>query len=621
MTTGWVTFGSFVTTLASEFGGVDAITTGSGADVVLGGSAGDSIASGAGRDLVLGDNGSYDFGTTFSSSEQAVGGDDAITTAAGDDIVIAGFGADTVDAGDGADVVLGDNGSVTFGSFATTSDPGFGGTDLITTGAGDDVVFGGSAADRISSGAGRDLVLGDNGRYEFGTFSTSSDPAVGGDDLIDTADGDDVVIAGAGADTVDAGEGDNLVVGDNGSVTFGSFVTTLAPEFGGADAITTGSGADAVLGGSAGDLIVTGAGRDLILGDNGRYEFGTSLTSSDPAVGGDDLIDTADGDDVVIAGFGADAVDAGEDDNIVVGDNGAITFGALVTTLAADLGGADAITTGSGNDIVLGGAAGDQIATGAGRDLVLGDNGSYDFGDTFTSSEPAIGGDDAITTSAGDDVVIAGFGADTVDAGDGDDVVVGDNGAIDLLGFRDRPRRPRSAGHDAITDRRRRRRRLRRRFGRLDHDRRRFATSCSATTAADTSPRPHRRRPDPAIGGIDAIIRRDGDDVVIGGAGADERRRRRRRRPRGRRQRHRRLRHARPPRRHPTSVATDAITTGIGTDIVLGGAAGDSIATGAGDDLVLGDNGSLRLRAPRRASRIQRSAGDDRSRPPTATTS
>ena len=69
------------------------------------------------------------------------------------------------------------------------------------------------------------------------------------------------------------------------------------------------------------------------------------------------------------------------------------------------VGDADAILTGQGNDIVLGGAAGDAIDTRAGDDLVLGDNGLLDYVaadgdpadiDLVTSLDPAIGGADTI---------------------------------------------------------------------------------------------------------------------------------------------------------------------------------------------------------------------------------
>src|SRR6185369_6727133 len=109
---------------------------------------------------------------------------------------------------------------------------------------------------------------------------------------------------------------------------------------------------------------------------------------------GDDTITTLDGADVIVAGTGADTVDAGPGNNVVLGDDGAIDYVRLergAATPGADLdpsdldlitsqsttifGGTDNITTGDGNDIVIGGRFDDTIKAGGGNNLVIGDSG------------------------------------------------------------------------------------------------------------------------------------------------------------------------------------------------------------------------------------------------------
>ena len=79
-------------------------------------------------------------------------------------LLLAGFGADSVETLGGVDVVLGDNGTVRFDTAgviisAVSSEPDIGGADLIAAGDGDNVVLGGLGADRVTSGTGRDFVL------------------------------------------------------------------------------------------------------------------------------------------------------------------------------------------------------------------------------------------------------------------------------------------------------------------------------------------------------------------------------------------------------------------------------------------------------------------------------
>src|SRR4029077_15295921 len=110
----------------------------------------------------------------------------------------------------------------------------------------------------------------------------------------------------------------------------------------------------------------------------------------------------------------------------------------LITSLSTPrFGGVDGITTGSGNDIVIGGRFGDTISAGAGNNIVIGDSGiitaANENANRF-SSQPMItmtggriettefgdGGIDTITTLGGNDVILGGHLGDSIDAGNGD---------------------------------------------------------------------------------------------------------------------------------------------------------------------------------------------------------
>ena len=195
----------------------------------------------------------------------------SITTGIGKDIILGGLGADSIVANSGEvyallsptatwdsnNIVIGDHGYIDWTiddgiasdiDRISTTDPGQGGNDSITTGAGDDIVLGGVGSDTIVAGEGNNLVLGDNGSVRAAVqdapnFSTqpitlglvsSSDPTIGGNDSITGGLGKDIIIGGLGNDDVIANSGesynrfdatssyprdnDNIVLGDHGFI-------------------------------------------------------------------------------------------------------------------------------------------------------------------------------------------------------------------------------------------------------------------------------------------------------------------------------------------------------------------------------------------------------------------
>ena len=189
-----------------DTGGADTITTGDASDIVIGGGFGDTVVAGHGDNIVFGDNGKItaavsDLGrwtglpATLAISLGVVetvaperGGSDGILTGVGNDLVLGGAGGDGIDSAysngsttaDGKDIVIGDHAKLVYGNGVSTVtatgselrdgvlvtltpiDTMFGGSDVVYTGAGEDLVVGGTGSDALDAGSARDLVFGDN---------------------------------------------------------------------------------------------------------------------------------------------------------------------------------------------------------------------------------------------------------------------------------------------------------------------------------------------------------------------------------------------------------------------------------------------------------------------------
>ncbi|WP_372993340.1 calcium-binding protein, partial [Sulfitobacter sp.] len=375
---------------------------------------------------------------------------DVINTGRSDDIVLGGFDQDEIYASEGSNIVLGDNGYVIFETEASnfgdlqialveisTTSPTTGGSDMIRTGYGADLILGGGANDTITANVGETATQTDAINLVFGDFGaaywnrdgdlatldlvTSIDTAFGGRDVINTGRSDDIVLGGFDQDEIYASEGSNIVLGDSGLLKSGAIETNV-PSFG------------------------------LAL---------RTLMSIADELGDDDMIATGTSTDLIFGGNGDDTIDAGQGDNIVLGDNGTAIFDSTVTnfgdlpiailsvtTQSPAIGGNDMITTGLGKDIGFGGARDDTIVTDFagdfsgtdGYDIVLGDHGyinfvnpetgTYTFLRDIVSIDPAFGGDDVISTGLSTDIIFGGNGNDAINAGIVDnftDVVFGDN--------------------------------------------------------------------------------------------------------------------------------------------------------------------------------------------------
>jgi Ca2+-binding RTX toxin-like protein len=549
---------------------------------VLGGYGADSITGGAGNNLVIGDNG---IAMLTGGIVTLVNTTDALSTTGGDDVITLGLGSQTVLGGVGADsitgiggtnnVVLGDDGQVSFTSAGVllqgmTTDT-LGGADTISLTDGDNMILAGAGGDSVISGPGNDTIIGDFGQADWLAGKLvqvqTSSVAFGGNDSITAGLGNNVVLGGYGSDTITAGgNGNNLVLGDNGSVTLNAGIATLVQTTdvteatGGGDSITLGLGNNTVLGGAGADQITSGAGPALVLGDNGKLTFTdagvlTQAVTTD-TLGGADIITLGDGNNLVIGGAGADTITTGYGNDTLLGDFGQAdwTSAAVLTqmqTSDAAFGGNDSILAGNGNNVVLGGYGADSITGGAGNNLVIGDNGiAMLTGGIVTSVNTT----DSTTTTGGGDVLSFGLGAHTIMGGVGADNISGAGGGNSVV-----------LGDDGVVA---------------------FSNAGVLIQARTTD----------TLGGADSIALDGGSNLVIGGAAGD--------------------RIATGGGNDTllgdfgqadwnaagvlTSVFTtnialggnDVLTASDGRNVVIGGFGVDTITSGTGDAMVLGDNGS-----------------------------
>ncbi|MCP3982596.1 MAG: calcium-binding protein [bacterium] len=280
-----------------------------------------------------------------------------------------------------------------------TTEIHLGGNDVITGGA-DNIILGGYGHDRITLGGGTNTVLGDNGyvtRSADGTVTqvttTDTEDTSGGVDTITSEGGTNVILGGVGGDRISAPFGTNIILGDNGTVNLNNQdsndIFTTDPELGGDDIISGGVGDNIILGGAGSDLISGGSGVDIALGDNGIVRRDgdhnvLSIETTHPDIGGDDKISGSDNKDIILGGFGDDLLFGGADDDIVIGDNGSVDLtGPKPTAVSSnpdvdgvESGGEDRIHGDGGHDFLFGGGGDDEMFGELGRDTLFGQGGN-----------------------------------------------------------------------------------------------------------------------------------------------------------------------------------------------------------------------------------------------------
>nr|WP_279630501.1 peroxidase family protein [Buttiauxella warmboldiae] len=219
-------------------------------------------------DLMVGSNaGNVFVGTTWSDILRGEGGSDTLLGRAGDDLLVGGAGNDSLLGEAGQDTLQGDAGNDTLNGGL--------GADSMAGGIGNDTYLVDSAGDIVLEGlnAGRDVVETGLSSYDLsdnveellftgqGSFiGTGNDLANiitsgNGNDFLFGMGGNDRLSGGLGNDLLDGGDGNDTLLGGNGNDAM----------IGGAgdDTLTAGTGADILNGETGNDIMDGGTGNDI----------------------------------------------------------------------------------------------------------------------------------------------------------------------------------------------------------------------------------------------------------------------------------------------------------------------------------------------------------------------
>ncbi|MDO8630793.1 MAG: calcium-binding protein, partial [Phycisphaerales bacterium] len=396
-----------INTINPALGAVDVLNGNEDDDILIGGTSGDTISGHGGDDLIVGDQVVLDYTNgsltqiTTSDGADAEFGDDLIDAGNGNNIVFGGLGSDDITSFEGRDAIAADQAIMLLlesGIWVsvTTNDFARGGADIIRSGAGDDVVFGGYGRDHVIAGAHDDIVLGDNGlmlRHANGARSiiTTTNPTLGDDDLIFGDEQNDIIFGGTAEDEIYGGSENDLIFGDHGQVDY-----SLPPNdnFHSIDMAVADAGGDDFIRGNAGDdIIIAGQGDDTVYGDANDDD----IIGGHNVAGGIDELNPADSTN--------DRLDGGSENDVIAGDNAwIIRRGDAVSPRVRMLSGTT-LYNADGSAAVTGAAQ--AIPTGAAsRDIVLLDHSTTATSDTF--------GNDFIAGGAHDDLIFGQLGEDTI---------------------------------------------------------------------------------------------------------------------------------------------------------------------------------------------------------------
>jgi Ca2+-binding RTX toxin-like protein len=263
------------------------------------------------------------------------------------------------------------------------------GTDLKSTfygHGGDDVGFGGRAADTFFGGSGDDIFYGRQGNDQA-LGGAGSDRLFGfdGNDILDGQNGDDFVAGGFGNDELVGGDGNDRLIG-----------------YVGHDTISGGAGNDYLAGGDGIDEIFGGDGNDVLRGGNDADTLWGGF--------GSDLILADDGNDISHGGQGIDYIfDLAGEESLIFGDQG--------NDVLRGGSGSDEIYGGDGNDRIFGGDGNDSLYGGANADLLNGGRGRDGLFGGVGAADRLIGGgdDDRFAVSVDQNLKAAGVSDVVVD--------------------------------------------------------------------------------------------------------------------------------------------------------------------------------------------------------------
>ena len=554
---------------------VTTVQTGQGNDKIVGSARDETFVPGDGDDSVTGGGGADTFdasacpspmrvdlarGTSKGQGSDALVGISTVLTGAGNDTLNGGPGNDTLNGGPGNDVLSGAAGD-------DTLIPGLG-QDELQGGPGQDTWDADSAAqdvavdvgEGVATGLGRDTLadvenvkggLGDD--ILIGDAAANTISGGPGNDLISAGAGDDTIIEGAGDDTVDAGKGTDTL--DARAAVAGQSINL-------ATGVASGQGSDSL---SGFENVLGGPGDDTLTGDTGP-NFLSGGSGDDTIVGGagDDTIAGGSGDDTIAGGAGSDEFDEHRSTADVAVD---LTAGTAVGIGSDRLAEIENVTTGYGDDSIVGdtrvnrldaGSGDDSLSGGWGDDELVGGPGddtlnefrssadlTVDFStnveqgqgsDSLAGIENAVGG-------SGDDRFTPGPDTRTLSGGAGDDTFV-DAPASDVLRG--------GAGDDTL-------------------DASRTSAKVVVNLAAGTALGRGRH----SLADIEGAIGGSGDDILVGAPGAN------------------------------------TLSGGAGDDLLSGSGGKDTLVGGGGSDVLAGGDGDDSLNAGPGNDKIDGEGGDD----------
>jgi hypothetical protein len=257
-----------------------------------------------------------------------------------------------------------------------------------------------------------------------------------------TGGGDDVVIGGQGDDIIHSGRGDDIVFGRSGADTILSVEENqLEADF---DIVF---GDDGIVRFQSVSGVVTIDSRNT--GQNrlpsGDYRL-LEVVSVNGGTAGDDMITSGRGDDILVGGLGSDQLRSGEGSDVVIGDSGRITFEsghlALIESIDSfdQAGTNDLLKGGNGVNYLIGGLGSDEVLTGFTEvgeySLILGDLGEIHFDySPSTGVNSVVGMSSSFPGLGGDDVISSGGSSDWIITGLGFDQVTISSGAFLSLGI------------------------------------------------------------------------------------------------------------------------------------------------------------------------------------------
>lgn len=249
------------------------------------------------------------------------------------------------------------------------------GYNFIYGSLGSDTLTGGSYQNVLFGGAGNDLLDGSIWQAEDTLYG-----GTGRDTLLGSDSGTNFLDGGAGADSMEGGDGqDTFVVDTIGDIVTETYVPYYDNDPDPIDEVQ--SAVTWTLGANLESLVLFGNGR--LTGTGNALE--NYLTGNDSAnlllgLSGKDRIDGGGGNDVISGGYGYDllAGDAGNDR--ITGDAGNDRLIGFVGRDMLDGGdGDDMLGGGNGIDVLLGGAGRDTLIGGPGFDDLTGGTGNDVF--------------------------------------------------------------------------------------------------------------------------------------------------------------------------------------------------------------------------------------------------